>query len=306
MPKVLFVCTGNTCRSPMAEKLFQKYKKEFGLSDWQALSAGLNVIPGSRGSDKMLQVMAEKDIKVNGHQAQSISPGLVEQADLVLTMTEYHKDVLCQRFSRGKEKIYTLQGFIGHGELNITDPMGRSADVYRQTRDMIEKAIKRLLGELKTGDIYFAQKELKIMKIIIGSDHAGYELKEIIIDFFQENEIDYQDIGTDSVESVDYPDYAGEVAHKVAENDQLEGILICGTGIGMSIAANKVEGVRAAHCHDTVSARAARQHNDANVLTMGARIIGPDLAREIVRVWLEESFNGGRHQRRVNKIGDLE
>ena len=143
------------------------------------------------------------------------------------------------------------------------------------------------------------------MKIIIGADHAGYSLKQEIIELLQEKEIPYRDVGTNVEESVDYPDFAGEVARSVAENDDHRGILICGTGIGMSIAANKVKGIRAALCHDTVSARATRNHNDANVLTMGARIIGPDLAREIVRVWLEEDFDGGRHQRRINKISDL-
>ena len=143
------------------------------------------------------------------------------------------------------------------------------------------------------------------MKIIIGSDHAGYELKEDIKNMLIEDGVEVQDVGTDSQESVDYPDFAGQVAATVAEEEDTRGILICGTGIGMSIAANKVEGVRAALCHDVVSARATRKHNNSNVLTLGGRIIGPELAREIVRVWVEEDFDGGRHQRRIDKICDL-
>ena len=144
------------------------------------------------------------------------------------------------------------------------------------------------------------------MTVYLGADHAGYKLKGKVIELLEQEGIDYEDLGTNSEDSVDYPDFAGEVAHKVAGSKEDRGILICGTGIGMSIAANKVEGIRAALCHDTVSARATRNHNNSNILTMGARIIGSDLALAIVRTWLEADFDGDRHQRRINKICDLE
>lgn len=140
------------------------------------------------------------------------------------------------------------------------------------------------------------------MKIAIGSDHGGYDLKEEIKDLLAELDIEYKDFGTDSTESVDYPDYATPVAKAVADEEYDKGILICGTGIGMSIAANKVPGIRAALCHDVFSARATRQHNDSNVLTMGSRVIGSELARAIVSAWLDSEFEGGRHERRINKI----
>ncbi len=122
----------------------------------------------------------------------------------------------------------------------------------------------------------------------------------------EEKGIDYEDFGCNCEDSVDYPDYAVPVATKVADHEFDRGILICGTGIGMSIAANKVKGVRCALVHDTFSAKATRQHNDSNVLSMGERVIGAGLAREIAEVWLETEFLGGRHATRVDKITEFE
>ena len=144
------------------------------------------------------------------------------------------------------------------------------------------------------------------MQLVIGSDHGGYQLKEKLKDLLDELGVEYKDFGVDSLESVDYPDYGRQVAQAVAEGSYQRGILICGTGIGMSITANKVKGIRAALCHDVYSARMTRKHNNSNVLTLGARVIGIDLAKEIVKAWLEEDFDGGRHQRRIDKISDLE
>lgn len=140
----------------------------------------------------------------------------------------------------------------------------------------------------------------------VAGDHGGFVLKREVLRFLKERGIKYTDYGCFSEESVDYPDYALQVAEKVASGEYDKGILCCGTGIGMSIAANKVHGIRAALCHDTFSARASREHNDANILAMGQRVIGPGLAVEIVRVWLESGFEGGRHARRLEKIKSFE
>ncbi len=141
--------------------------------------------------------------------------------------------------------------------------------------------------------------------IAIGCDHGGYELKQDIMKFLEKSGYEYKDFGTYSAESCDYPDYAKQVAHAVADGECEKGILICGTGIGVSIAANKVKGIRAALVHDCFSAKATREHNDANVLTMGARVIGPGLAEEIVKIFLETPFsNDERHIRRISKIED--
>ncbi|ANX14142.1 ribose 5-phosphate isomerase B [Fictibacillus arsenicus] len=144
------------------------------------------------------------------------------------------------------------------------------------------------------------------MKVAIGSDHAGVELRKEIIALIEELGMEVEDVGCECTTSVDYPDYAIPVAEKVANGEADRGILICGTGIGMSIAANKVKGIRCALVHDLFSAKATRQHNDSNVLAMGERVIGPGLALEIAKVWLTTEYEGGRHGRRVGKISQYE
>ena len=144
------------------------------------------------------------------------------------------------------------------------------------------------------------------MKIAISSDHGGNNLRREIMQLLEELNISYTDFGPQTDDSVDYPDYAKPVTEGVANGEFDKGILICGTGIGMSIAANKVKGIRCALVHDLFSAKATRCHNDSNVLAMGERVIGPGLAREIAKTWLETEFEGGRHTRRVEKIAELE
>jgi ribose 5-phosphate isomerase B len=144
------------------------------------------------------------------------------------------------------------------------------------------------------------------LKIALGSDHGGFKLKEEIKKWLKEKNYNYEDYGTFSPESCDYPDIALTVAQAVASGECTDGIIVCGTGIGVSIVANKVAGIRAALCHDTFSAKASREHNNANILTLGERVIGKGLAFEIVEAWLSASFSGGRHQRRVDKIKAVE
>ena len=145
------------------------------------------------------------------------------------------------------------------------------------------------------------------MRIAIGSDHAGFRLKGEIIKLLRELGHDCRDFGTQSEEHCDYPDYAQAVAEAVARGECERGILICATGIGMSMAANKVKGIRAALCHDVFSAHRSREHNDANILCLGAEVLGVGLALEIVRAWLAAEFSGGeRHRRRVEKIEAME
>lgn len=144
------------------------------------------------------------------------------------------------------------------------------------------------------------------MHIAIGSDHAGYHLKNELLERLQADGYEVEDLGTFSTDSCDYPDTAKAVADGVAAGRYQLGILVCGTGIGMSIAANKVPGVRAAVCSDTFSARMARAHNDANVLCVGARVVGGGLAQEVVQAFLTAEFEGGRHQRRVDKLMEIE
>jgi ribose 5-phosphate isomerase B len=144
------------------------------------------------------------------------------------------------------------------------------------------------------------------MTIAIGCDHAGVELKRELIPLLDELHIGYVDYGTDSSESVDYPDFGEKVSEAVASGNAERGILICGTGIGMSIVANKFPGVRASLCNDLFTARMSRLHNDANILVIGGRVVGKDLAREILKTWVSTPFEGGRHSRRLDKISRIE
>ena len=144
------------------------------------------------------------------------------------------------------------------------------------------------------------------MKIAIGCDHGGYLLKQDILIWMEENDIEYEDLGCFSTESVDYPIYGEKVARAVASGEYDRGIVICTTGIGISIAANKVKGIRCAHCADPLSAEMTRRHNDANVLALGAGIVGPNLAKRMVEVFLNTEFEGGRHARRVAQLDAIE
>ncbi len=144
------------------------------------------------------------------------------------------------------------------------------------------------------------------MKVALACDHGGFRLKEVIKTYLEELNIEYVDYGTFSEESVDYPDFAYKAAKAVAAGEVDRGVFICGTGIGISIAANKVRGIRAALCYNIFAAEMSRRHNNANVLCLGGRVLGDELAKAIVKVWLETPFDGGRHERRVKKIAEIE
>ena len=144
-----------------------------------------------------------------------------------------------------------------------------------------------------------------MVKVGIGSDHGGYELKESIKEYLTEEGIQFIDYGTNSLESVDYPDYGRAVAEAVINKEVDKGILICGTGIGISITANRIKGIRCALCTDSYSAKMSRMHNNANILALGGRVLGVGLALDIVKTFLDTEFEGGRHERRINKIDDI-
>ncbi|MCW8858992.1 MAG: ribose 5-phosphate isomerase B [Deltaproteobacteria bacterium] len=142
--------------------------------------------------------------------------------------------------------------------------------------------------------------------LVIGSDHGGYELKTAILEFLRARQIDCTDMGTNGPDSVDYPDFAAKVATAVVAGEASAGILICGTGIGMSISANKFAGIRAALVHDEFTAQMAREHNNANILVMGGRVLSAEVGTRLVETWLDAEFAGGRHQNRLDKISAIE
>ena len=147
---------------------------------------------------------------------------------------------------------------------------------------------------------------IALMKIALGADHAGFELKDQIKQHLREQGLAVEDLGTNSGDSVDYPDFARKVAETVAEEKGVLGILVCGTGIGMAMSANKVPGIRAANCDTLFEAQMSREHNDANVLALGARVLETAAAFAIVDLWIKTPFTGGRHQRRIDKIHEIE
>ena len=142
--------------------------------------------------------------------------------------------------------------------------------------------------------------------IALGSDQAGYELKQVVMRHLEERGLSYKDYGSYSPDPVDYPVYGKKVAHAIVDGECDKGILICGTGIGISIAANKVPGIRAAVCSEPFTAKMSRAHNNCNILAFGARVVGAELAKMIVETWLDTEFEGGRHQRRVDMLMDIE
>lgn len=150
------------------------------------------------------------------------------------------------------------------------------------------------------------QKREERMKIGIGNDHSGLQMKQEIVGFLQEKGYEVVNYGTDESERCDYPIYGERVGRAVAAGDVDRGILICGTGLGISLAANKVRGIRAVVCSEPCTARLSRQHNDANVLAFGARIVGIEMAKMIIETWLDTEFEGGRHKRRVDMIAEIE
>ncbi len=143
-------------------------------------------------------------------------------------------------------------------------------------------------------------------RLVIGADHAGYKLKQDMVEHLKKKGYDVLDVGTFDETSVDYPDYAVKVGRRVAEGEFSKGVLVCGSGAGVSIAANKIQGIRAAAANDIESAKLIRAHNDANVLTIGSRLVDPRMALRILDTWLETEFEGGRHLRRVEKITKIE
>ncbi len=305
MKNILLVCTGNTCRSPMAVYLFRNY---FGDTDRDQLynfqSAGITAVSGQNMNEMADSVLADRGISADGHKSTRLSSQQIEEADLILTMTRRQARRISQNYPCAEDYVFTLGEFSGVDK-EVPDPFGGSRELYQKTLQELEKMIVRASERLPE---FFAEVESRkiegsgVMKVAIGSDHAGYSLKESIKEWLQDREYEVLDQGTDSTESVDYPEYASRVARAVAKQEAELGILICGTGLGMSMAANNVSGIRAARCQDTYSARMARKHNNANVLTLGERVIGEGLALSVVEAFLAAEFSGGRHERRVNKI----
>ncbi len=285
----------------MAEVLFRaRAPKDLG---WTAISAGTAAMPGMPASEESVIALQEKGLEGRNLRSQAIHRWMLMKADLIVTMTARHRQDIIHFEPAVAPKVHLLTSFGSAGYArDIPDPIGLSLDVYRHTRDALDAAIADLILTLLEQERAVAPpaERHEHMNMVIGADHGGFELKQAIKQKLEKRGIGVEDLGTGSAASVDYPDFAADVATRVAEGKATQGILICRTGIGMSMAANRFPHVRAALVHDAAAAKKAREHNDANVLVLGADATGD--VEAILDAWLGASFEGGRHQGRVSKI----
>ena len=305
MKTILFICTGNVCRSPMAEGLFCHAVK--GKGDYRVLSAGVGAVDGQPPSPYAVKALKELGIDISRLRSCGLTSELVAQADYIFGMTHGHVDTVAMLFPPAAEKAFVLREFdetLDTFEKDIADPIGGSYEVYLSCRDQIEQGIASMLRFMEqTSQLSSPVSETSPeLKLAIGSDHAGFGLKQTLKEHLLKKGFDITDLGTNSAESTDYPDFAQAVAESVANAQSRFGLLVCSTGVGMSITANKVPGIRAALVFTEEMASLARQHNDANILCLGQRTTPPDVAKRIVDAFLAAQFEGGRHGRRVDKM----
>jgi RpiB/LacA/LacB family sugar-phosphate isomerase len=304
MKTILFVCTGNICRSPMAEGLFRHATT--GRMDCEVLSAGVGAMEGQPPSSHAVRALKELGIDISQQRSRMLTPELVERADFIFGMTHSHVDSITLLFPHAAEKTFLLREFdetLDDFEKDISDPIGGSYETYAYTRDQIEQGIYSMLNFIEQtyqpqGSPFSGTKA----RCAIGSDHAGFRLKEAVKEYLKEKGISLTDVGTNSPDSCDYTDFANSASELVAAQNCEFGILICSTGVGMSMAANKINGIRAALVINEQMAALSREHNDANIICLGASNTSPTQARKIMDAFLDAHFEGGRHERRISKM----
>ncbi len=288
----------------MAEGIFRHAVK--GRGDYQVLSAGVGAVDGLPPSEHAVRAARELGIDISHQRSRMLSSEIVRRADYIFGMTHSHVDAIMLLYPQAAEKTFLLREFddtLDSFESDISDPIGGSYEVYQNCRDQIEQGIASMMKFIEQTTVSSApQAGAPSKTLALGSDHGGFELKEELKHHLQKAGISVSDFGTNSKESTDYPDYAQAVARSVADRQNELGLLVCTTGIGMSIAANKVPGARAALVWDEHSAEMARRHNDANVLCLAGQGADPAIARRIVDAFINARFEGGRHERRVNKF----
>ena len=289
----------------MAEALFRR--AVCGGPEYRIASAGLETVHGQSPHELSIQAMEEIGVDMGTLRSLILSERMIAEADYIFGMTRKHIDQIVKAHPRAEDKVFLLREFddsLEPEDKEIADPIGGSIEVHIHCRNQIEQAVKFLIGYLQRWDVIKTSSEepAAVDSVAIGSDHAGYELKEFLKRHLQKKHIRTKDFGPESNRSADYPDYAKAVSQSVARGNFEVGILVCGTGIGMSIAANKQPGVRAGLVLDEHMAELARRHNNANVLCLGARRTTPELAVKMIDAFFDSHFEGGRHQRRISKL----
>lgn len=272
-----------------------------GQPGWRLLSAGLSAVNGQPVATHAITALRPLDIDISDHRSQMLTARLVEEADAIFGLTASHVDGIVYLYPQAAGKTYLLREFDSSAEpdeKDVADPVGGPLSEYLVARDQIHSGIKAMLAEMRNSGHTSPAR----LRIAVGSDHAGIQLKESLIPVLKSFGCEIEDVGVHDTASADYPDLAHQVADRVAQGEADFGVLACSTGVGISIAANKVPGVRAAVVHNEEGALLSRRHNDANVLCLGQKFVSPDLAARIVEIFLNTEFEGGRHQRRVNKL----
>ena len=288
-----------------------------GRSDLRVVSAGLGAMDGLAPSEFAIRVMAEHGSDISELRSQSLTKELVGQANFIFVMTAAQQETLQMLYPAAAEKTFLLREFdetdLGANR-DIADPMGQPVEAYRRACEQIWRSMPNIIKfinetvravaggaatqQVGVGDPAPAQP----LRVALAGDHGGIEIKAALKDWLSAHGYPFNDFGTGSTEPVDYPDYAFIVAKEVAAGNFDRGVLICKSGIGMSIAANRVLGVRAALVNDEKWAKLSREHNDANVLVLSGLEIDNEKAKSILAVWLTTEFEGGRHERRVKKM----
>ena len=287
----------------MAEGLFRHAVR--GRGDYRVLSAGVGAVDGQPPSAHAVTALRELNIDIGRQRSRMLTSELVNQADYIFGMTHGHVDAVMLLYPQAAEKTFLLREFddtLDPFEKDISDPIGGSYEVYLACRDQIEQGLVSLLNFIEQYEAYASKGAATNAMLTIGSDHAGFELKEKIKAHFQQKGVVLRDVGAVSTESSDYPDFAQRVAEAVADGQSEYGLLCCASGVGMSMTANKIAGVRAALVFNEEMAKLAREHNDANVLCLGSKFVSAEDAIRIVEIFVDTKFEGGRHERRVRKM----
>jgi RpiB/LacA/LacB family sugar-phosphate isomerase len=288
----------------MAEGLFRHAVE--GRGEFKVVSAGVGAVDGQMASDHAVRALRDIGLDISKHRSRHLTAELVQKADYIFGMTHSHVDAILLLYPQAAEKTFLLREFdetLDAYENDISDPIGGSYQVYVECRDQIEQGIASMLNFIEqTSGVPAGSVSPGRQTVAIGADHGGFELKEAVKAHLKSRGWNLVDYGTNSKDSTDYPDFAHLVSYAVADSKNDFGILVCTSGVGMSITANKVPGVRAALVFDEEMAAMSRQHNDANIVCIGAKNTDTETALRIAEAFLNARFEGGRHERRVGKI----
>ncbi|HTV75444.1 MAG TPA: serine hydroxymethyltransferase, partial [Candidatus Baltobacteraceae bacterium] len=307
MKTILFICTGNVCRSPMAEALFRRAAD--GRGEFRALSAGIGAMDGQPPTQHSVQAMRELGIDISEQRSRMLTADLVRQADFIFGMTHGHVDTIALLYPSAAEKTFLLREFdetLDPFEKDISDPIGSPYEIYVQCRDQIEQGIAALLKFMEQNEILAAPhgaKTTNVVNFALGADHGGFELKESLKKHLQQLGLSVADFGATTRDPADdYPDFALPAAQAVTSGQAELGLLVCTSGVGVCISANKISGVRAGLAFDETSAALMRRHNDVNILCLSGAKTSPELGKKILDAFIAAKFEGGRHERRVLKM----